>query len=412
MRAIILFLLLTQLHHSFAQSDTLANAQELSPRGGLPNFFAKIQKGKTVKVAYLGGSITRADHGWREQSFQWLKKEFPQAQLSEIMAAIGGTGSDFGAYRLQTHVLQHQPDLVFVEFAVNDNGKSAPEVKAAMEGIVRQIWRKNRRTDICFVYTFSRPQLEFYQRGKFPVSASAMEAVADYYQIPSIAMALPAVQLITEGKMLLQAKVSENPAQLVFSEDGVHPLVETGHKIYAEAVQRQFKVLQSIGNPGAHALTTALLPQNLEKARMLALDQVKKSAGWRLTDSVVLRKPFADLMPPVYSTADTAQFLTLRFKGSSLGWLDVMGPSSGQIVVWIDDDAPRYLNRFDEYCTYYRMSYSLINGLSEGKHRAVIKVSPNELDKAAILQKRNNKINNPQLYAGRAFYVGAFLIKK
>ena len=89
-----------------------------------------------------------------------------------------------------------------------------------------------------------------------------------------------------------------------------------------------------------------------------------------------------------------------------------MGPSSGQITVTIDNEPPRYLNRFDEYSTYYRLSYTLLSGLSEGKHVAVIKPSPNRLDKAAILQKRNNNINNPLLYAGRAFYVGAFLVKK
>ena len=36
--------------------------------------------------------------------------------ISEINATIGGTGSDFGVFRLKDHVLQYKPDHVFVEF--------------------------------------------------------------------------------------------------------------------------------------------------------------------------------------------------------------------------------------------------------------------------------------------------------
>ena len=37
---------------------------ELTIRGGLPNFFSKALIGDSIKVAYLGGSIT-AQNGWR-----------------------------------------------------------------------------------------------------------------------------------------------------------------------------------------------------------------------------------------------------------------------------------------------------------------------------------------------------------
>ena len=142
-----------------AQTDSLANTVEANYRNGLPNFFSKIRKGKAIRIAYLGGSITRADNGWREQTFNWLQQEYQHTQFEQIMAAIGGTSSDFGAYRLKNHVLQYQPDLVFVEFAVNDHSKTSQQVKESVEGIVRQIWKANPKTDICFVYTFQKVQL-------------------------------------------------------------------------------------------------------------------------------------------------------------------------------------------------------------------------------------------------------------
>ena len=397
---------------SQAQTDSLVSSVAATYRGGLPNFFGKIKTAKTVKVAYLGGSITRADRGWRDQTFQWLQGEYVNVEFQQIMASIGGTGSDFGAYRLQNHVLQYDPDLVFVEFAVNDNSKPAQEVKEAMEGIVRQIWRQNRAIDICFVYTFSKPQLELYQRGKFPVSASAMEVIADHYQIPSISMAFPAVKLITEGKMILQGKAGSSTDPMVFSEDGVHPFGETGHKIYAEAIKEHFQKLKSVGNPAKHALKKALMPHNLENATLLTLDKVEKSSGWHRVDSVVVGKPFFSLMSSVIASDDTADFLKIYFTGTAFGIADVMGPSSGQIVVSIDNGPPRYINRFDDYTTYYRMNYTILSGLPAGKHVAIIKPSPNKLDKAAILQKRNNKMSNPKLYEKQFFYLGAILVNE
>ncbi len=65
----------------------------------------------------------------------------PKAAFTEINAAIGGTGSDLGVYRLKQDVLDHKPDLMFVEFAVNDGATEPEQIYRSMEGIVRQTWR-------------------------------------------------------------------------------------------------------------------------------------------------------------------------------------------------------------------------------------------------------------------------------
>lgn len=395
-----------------AQNDSILKTVEATYRAGLPNFYYKIRNKQTVKIAYLGGSITRTDNGWREQTFNWFQQKYPSTKFEQIIAAIGGTGSEFGAYRLKNHVLKHKPDLVLVEFAVNDNAKTSQQVKDAMEGIVRQIWKANRKTDICFVYTFQKVQLPYYQENRFPVSASAMETVADYHKIPSICVALPVIKLIAEGKMIVRGKAKDYPDKMVFSEDGVHPFTDTVHKIYAQTMIQYLKALENIGKPLKHALPKPLSLDNLEKVKMVKVDKIEKSKGWQVVDSVVVGKPFASLLPKVYASTDTSQFIKISFKGNSFGWVDVVGPSSGQIIVWVDDNPPQYINRFDDFCTYYRMSYRSLSGFSAGKHTAIIKISPNKLDKAAILANRNNTINNPETFKKQAFYFGSFLIKK
>jgi hypothetical protein len=217
-------------------ADDLLPALECLPRGGLPNFFAKLDTpGADVRIAYLGGSIT-AQEGWRPKTLAYFQKTWPGAKVSQINAAIGGTGSDLGVFRLKHDVLDHKPDLLFVEFAVNDGGQPPERIYRTMEGIVRQTWRAQPSCDICFVYTVTDTLIPPLYEGKFPRAASAMERVAEHYGIPSIHMGVEVARLAKEGKLILKAKkptTDEERAKvgdkMLFSPDGVHPYPETGH---------------------------------------------------------------------------------------------------------------------------------------------------------------------------------------
>src|SRR5256885_1588445 len=106
-------------------SEELVPAVECRERTGLPNVLSKLKSGAEVRIAYLGGSITAQD-GWRPKTLNWFRQHFPKAQVREINAAIGGTGSDLGVFRLQHDVLEQKPDVLFIEFAVNDDGAPPP----------------------------------------------------------------------------------------------------------------------------------------------------------------------------------------------------------------------------------------------------------------------------------------------
>ena len=191
---------------SAAKSDyPRRDAFETHTRGGIPNLLKKIKAGgaKELRVAYLGGSITAAP-GWRVKSLEWLQKRYPEVKWSEIHAAIGGTGSDLGVFRVQQDALRHNPDLLFVEFAVNDGGADPVQIHKSMEGIVRQARASNPEMDIIFVYTLSEPSLADLQAGKISRSASAMEEVADHYGIPSIHLAIEVAKREKEGTLIFK----------------------------------------------------------------------------------------------------------------------------------------------------------------------------------------------------------------
>jgi lysophospholipase L1-like esterase len=394
-------------------------AVECRERGGLPNVFAKLKRGGEVRIGYFGGSIT-AQEGWRPKTLKWFQEQFPAAKVSQINAAIGGTGSDLGVFRLQRDVLDAKPDLLFVEFAVNDGGTSPDQIYRCMEGIVRQTLRANPATDICFVYTLAGNMLQTLQEGKFPRAASAMEKIADHYAVPSIHMGLEVARLEKAGKLVFKAdkpKTDEEKKALgdkiLFSPDAVHPYTDTGHQLYLEAIVRSMDKIRAAGRPGPHVMPAPFAADNWEAAKMLPLDRAKLGAGWQKLDAATnnLAKNFGNRVPGLWQAAQPGASLTLRFKGTAAGFYDLMGPDCGQLSVTVDGQPPVKVSRFDAYCTYHRLNkFMAASGLPDGMHTIKIEIHPESPDKAKILAQRNEKIDNARRFEGINWYAGAILL--
>ena len=126
----------------------------------LDNTFYKLTHDKRLNVGYFGGSITEgagasdaSRTSWRARVTEWFRTSYPDADVTEIYAAIGGTGSDLGMYRCDTDLLAKNPDLVFIEFAVNDSWMDYDAILMQTETIYRKIRRKNPNTDIVYIIT-------------------------------------------------------------------------------------------------------------------------------------------------------------------------------------------------------------------------------------------------------------------
>ena len=425
--ALLLVLLLAPIAALAAEkpkADTypLADAAECRPRGGLPNFFAKLDAGGEVRIAYFGGSIT-AQPGWRPKTLKWFQEQYPKAKVSEINAAIGGTGSDLGVYRLGRDVLRHKPDLVFVEFAVNDGGAAPEDIYRTMEGIVRQTWRAGPAADICFVYTIIAPFVATVQEGKFPRAASAMERVAGHYAVPSIHMGLEVARLAKEGTLLMAAKKPKTDAEkealkgkTLFSEDGVHPFPETGHELYLEAIVRSIPKLKAAAKPAPHTLGAPLVADNWERAKLLPLSAAKLSDHWQKLDPATdkMAKTWTSRMPEFWKAGAAGATISFKFKGTSAAIYDLLGPDCGQVRVTLGDRPPRTVPRFDRYATGHRLAtLSIGRNLPDAVHTVKLELLPDPPDKAKIFldgkQDAENPKDNPK-YAGINWYAGGILI--
>ena len=388
-------------------------------RKGMPNVFSKLQKGGDVSIAYFGGSIT-AQPGYRVKTFQWLQKEYPQTKLTEINAAIGGTGSDLGVFRNGQDVLAHKPDLVFVEFAVNDSGAPPDQIHRCMEGIVRQTWRANPSTDICFVYTIANNMIDEWKDGTLPRSVVAMEQLAEHYGIPSIHFGREIAKLAAADRLVRAAPLPKTDTEraalgnkVVFAPDNVHPHVETGHQIYFEAAARALTEMKTMGQPFEHAIISPLVADHLEAAKLVPFSRAQKSPGWKtLPADHKLAKSFSKRLPEIWHSNEPGQTVEFSFKGTSIGLYDLVGPDCGQLAVTLDGvKAPKPTARFDSYCTYHRLaSFFPSRNLPDALHTVKIEILPDQPDKAAILSQRKQVIDDPKRFDDRQWYVGGIML--
>lgn len=110
----------------------------------------KAEAGEPVTIACIGGSITQGTiSGGTDDSqvspkrcyadiyFSWWEQTFPDTDFTFINAGIGATDSYIGVHRVQKDVLDFSPDLVLVEFSVND--ADSLTYKTTYDNLVRRI---------------------------------------------------------------------------------------------------------------------------------------------------------------------------------------------------------------------------------------------------------------------------------
>lgn len=409
--------------------DSFNESKETTVRGGLPNFFRKINNHQPVTVGYIGGSITQAVLGYRMQSANFIQSLIPEMPVRFLNAGVSGTGTDLAACRLHDQLLVHQPDLIFIEFAVNG------AYQQGLEGMIRQIIRNDPRTDICLIYTVISGQPAVYANGDIPENIKGLETVAQYYQLPSIHLAMQAAQLEKEHKLLWKGTASAE-GQILFSNDGVHPL-EAGGDLYAAAIARGLKKMRDTLVNSIHHLPEPMFADNWEDAKMIdPAEAVTFSKGWKkiITNENPQLKQFNNWFTYVMQTERPGASFSFRFNGTMFGFYDLGGPEVGQVIIEVDGkqlslqernekgfhyykttdtSGTKLINRFNVFCNNrYRGQYEFI-GTTPGEHLVKITLSPARSDKSKILGpgQQADISQHPEKYDRTVLYLGKILLK-
>jgi len=142
----------------------------------------KARRGEPVTIAAIGGSITAGgartkdpENRYINRMAAWFTKTFPKCKIKFINAGIGGTNSYYGAMRIHDDVLSQTPDLVVVEYAVNNPpGRDYAE---SYEGVLRQLLREPQKIAVVEL---------FFMHRKGENSQDWQEMLGRQYQLPMI----------------------------------------------------------------------------------------------------------------------------------------------------------------------------------------------------------------------------------
>ena len=181
---------------------------------------AKARRGEEICVTAIGGSITAGGLQTKDPKNRyiarvadWFTQTFPKAKVRFVNAGIGGTNSLYGAMRVQRDVLSKKPDLVIVEYAVNDNHQ-VPMFWGSYEGVLRQILREPQQPAVV--------QLFFMQR-KGENAQETQHMLGRHYDLPMVSFRDAWWPEIYSGRAKWE----------VMYADVVHPN-DTGHILASE----------------------------------------------------------------------------------------------------------------------------------------------------------------------------------
>ena len=192
----------------------------------------KAKTGKSVTVAYIGGSITQGAGAtpintecYAYKSYQLFQNRFASGNnVKFIKAGVGGTPSELGMLRFDRDVLRdgEKPDIVIVEFAVNDEGD---ETKGdCYESLVRKILKLDWNPEVVLLFSVFANDWNLQER---------LRPVGDLYDLPMVSIRDAVVEQFTrkEGRVLTKNQ---------FFYDMFHPS-NIGHTIMADCLQYLFE---------------------------------------------------------------------------------------------------------------------------------------------------------------------------
>lgn len=320
----------------------------------LQHVMAKAQRGETITVGVIGGSITQGalasaqDKCWGALTAAWWQNAFPDSEVMFVNAGIGATCSDLAAHRAKQHLMNKNPDVVIVEFAVNDSIN--PIETETLEGLVRQILNAPQQPAVLLFFTMDQAgnnkQVEH-------------ERIGRHYALPMISMKNALWPMMQAGEI----------AWTDFEADEVHPN-DVGHG-YCSQMLTGFmeKVLAAL--PKDDGLSdTSPVPQPLisdlfEHTALYTANSLKpaKNKGWEAG--------LKDAMFGVgWKTNTPGSVLEFEVAGEAVSVLfwKIKGPM-GRAEAWVDDRKPVVLDAWYNADWGGYTSFQLVDrDLSPGKH--------------------------------------------
>jgi lysophospholipase L1-like esterase len=193
----------------------------------LETFRERLERGDHLTIIGFGDSLTEgwmASKGYLDFLEEMIRGKYPRSNITIVNRGIPGDTATGGLQRLGYDVLDQNPDLVFVQFALNDaflgysEGQYGQAIQAIIDGIARDT------SAVTMLLT------------SVAIQSSIMNEVAERFYDVLIGLAEKNSIPIALVHQYWRKKIDEGASfRRLTQADGVHPTVE-GYRFMAEAV--------------------------------------------------------------------------------------------------------------------------------------------------------------------------------
>ncbi|MBO5409491.1 MAG: SGNH/GDSL hydrolase family protein [Clostridia bacterium] len=216
----------------------LVEKKELKKTYGYDNV---MDPSKDLHISFIGGSITQGGH--YSNPLLALLQQDRTGTITSNNAGVGGTGSNYGTIRFYDEVLVHHPDIVFVEFTLNDQTKvNRLTMQQNVESMIRESYAQQHVPVIIFIHIPDRRYNERLQNYGITSNIEKYDQVLNHYGL----FALNSHQLVLDS-------ISKHPQDSwdnYVKSNNVHPDAQQGKNIanlmYQELKNNPTKYYQKI----------------------------------------------------------------------------------------------------------------------------------------------------------------------
>ena len=93
--------------------------------------------GHSVPAGYFAKPMVDTLNAYPHLLHAGLKHRFPYAVINVIVTAIGGENSESGVARFADDVLCHRPDIITIDYGLNDRGIGLEKAYVSWSGMIR-----------------------------------------------------------------------------------------------------------------------------------------------------------------------------------------------------------------------------------------------------------------------------------
>tara|TARA_R110002074_G_scaffold12653_10_gene46306 strand:- start:2778 stop:4697 length:1920 start_codon:yes stop_codon:yes gene_type:complete len=308
----------------------------VTPRAGLPGLGQALAASRPVRMAFVGGDLTRRP-GWAGFSSLTIERRLEGTEIEWVAGGAPRCDAAGSALRFEHDVLKGEPlDVVFVECGVPERRAELTDIefRRGLEGLVRHARAANPHCDVVLLHFPDTQSLAEMRAGGTPSQVLVMNEVAEHYGLPTLHVAREMFDRIGEGELSWDEQ---------FGDDFPRAM---GHRLYARVLDR-FLVREQRQDFAAHLPHTALPEpmdaQCYDDAIYVDLADMTTDDGWERVDPWLpvegenAYPDYADV--PVLQATRAGATLSFQGKGRAVGLLVIAGPDAGQVDVRIDGGA-------------------------------------------------------------------------